>query len=107
MIAPSSKLILIFFLVLVIQGCSYDNFVYKYGNGIKDAINGATSAIACAYVPVATCVTAGAVKGYIDGKQEARDKIVAKDNAKLIKKLAESKAKDMGVKVDNCWFLCD
>lgn len=95
------------FLIILNTGCSYDNMVYKYGNGIKDAINGATSAIACSYVPVATCVTAGAVKGYIDGKQEARDKIVAKDDAKLIKKLAEAKAKDMGVEVDNCWFWCD
>lgn len=97
---------IIIVLLVTLGGCSYDNIAYKYGNGIKDAINGATSAIACAYVPVSTCVAVGAVKGYIEGKQEAREKIVAKSDAKLIKKLAESKAKDMGVEIVSCWFWC-
>lgn len=97
------KIILIIFVILS-TSCSYDNIAYKYGNGIKNAINGATSAIACVAVAPAFCAGAGAVKGFIEGKQEAREKIVAKADAKLIKKLAEAKAKDMGVKVDSCWF---
>lgn len=91
-------------LAVLTVGCSYDNMIYKYGNGVKSAISGASSAIACVAVAPVVCASAAGLKGYIDGKQTAREKIVAKDNAKLIKKLADEKARDKGVKVDNCWF---
>lgn len=93
--------------LLLLSSCSYDNLAYKYGNGIKDAINGAAMGLACVAVSPTICASAAGVSGYIKGKQDARVKIVAKDNAKLIKRLAEAKAEDMGVKVDTCWFWCD
>lgn len=101
-------LILAIVVMMALSGCqTLDDTTYKYGNGIKNAISGASSAIACVATGGAVCATVGAVKGYIDGKQEARDKIVAKADAMLIKKMADAKARDIGVKVDNCWFLCD
>ena len=100
------KKIILIASVLLLTGCqTFDNLTYKYGNGILNAINGAGSAIACVSTGGTICATAGVVRGYIDGKQEARDKIVAKADARLIKKLAEAKAKDAGVKVNDCgWY---
>lgn len=105
------KKIILIASVLLLTGCqTFDNLTYKYGNGILNAINGSGSAIACVSTGGTICATAGAVKGYIGGKQEAREKIVAKADAKLIKKLAEKQATDQGVEVKDCAFLgfwCD
>ncbi len=90
---------------LFTAGCSYDNLVYKYGNGIKDGIKGGAMAMACVAVSPPICIGVSALEGYIDGKQQARDKIIANENAALVKAIADKKAKDMGVVVEiDCWF---
>lgn len=100
------KLILAIFAVVTLSSCqTFDDMTYKYGNGVKSAINGAGSAMACIGSGGLACGIGAGIKGYIDGKQEARDKIVAKADARLIKKLAEAKAKEVGVKVGSCgWY---
>ena len=101
------RLFILAILMSVMAGCSndYDNLVYKYGNGIKNGIEGASKAIACVYVGGATWGVAGAALGYIDGKQQARKNIVSKEDAKFIKRIAEKEAKDQGVDLkDSCWF---
>lgn len=103
------KLVLTTFTVLALSGCqTFDDVTYKYGNGIKSVINGVSSAIACIGSGSLVCGIGAGVKGYINGKQEARDKIVAKADARLIKKLAEVKAKEQGAMVNCSWYqFCD
>jgi uncharacterized protein (DUF697 family) len=87
------KLITVATLTLTLASCqTFDNIVYKYGNGIKGAINGVGSAMACVSTGGLTCSVGAGVKGYINGKQEAREKLIAKADAKLVKDLAKQKA---------------
>lgn len=101
------KILTIIITMLLLQSCWYDNTAYKYGNAIKDTIKGGSMALACVAVSPPICVSVFAIEGYIDGKQEARDKITASENAELVKAIADKKAKEIGVEIDNCWLWCD
>lgn len=82
------------FLILTLTGCmqTIDNQLYKYGNGIKGVINGVGTASACIATGGVLCGAGLGVKGYIDGKQQAREHIEAKKNRAIIKRIAEDKA---------------
>ena len=88
------KKLIILLVPLFLTGCfqTIDNQLYKYGNGIKGAIDGVGTAYACVATGGMLCGAGLGVKGYIEGKQQAREYIEAKDNRAVIKRIAEDKA---------------
>ncbi|HIE77640.1 MAG TPA: hypothetical protein EYP92_02275 [Candidatus Thioglobus sp.] len=93
-------------IALSLTGCmqTIDDTLYKYGNGILGVVDGIGTAYACVATGGTVCATGLGVKGYIEGKQEARLEIEARDNRKVIKALADEKAEEKGANVKCSWW---
>ena len=70
--------------LLFLSSCTYKETVREYGGGIKGGIESAEYAVFCNTVGLYVCTTIGAFKGYIDGKQDAREDIAASETQQLL-----------------------